>query len=131
MWINFALQKTETDSGYSIRQSAFSSNSLDLDGHQKSRSVHQLEFYGDLVGHINTVSAMEFSEDGSLLVSGGVDKSVRLWSIGIQTLDDDQPSKKMEKNHSAVVLCLAVSSDNRRIFSGGMDSFVFIHDTQK
>ena len=93
--------------------------------------MSQFDYYVDLVGNMNTVSAMEFSEDGSLLVSGGVDKRVRLWSIGIQTLDDDQPSKKMEKNHSAVVLCLALASDNRRIFSDVMDSFVFIHDTQK
>ena len=70
------------------------------------------------MGHSNTVSAMEFSEDGSLLVSGGVDKSVRLWSLGSQTLDDlgrnqQTSSIQMENSHNAVVLCLAVSSDNR------------------
>ena len=82
--------------------------------------------YQELTGHTDDIRAIEFSDDGTHLVSGGRDKTVRLWSHDEGR--DEWNSIEMESKHEAAVYCLAISPDNRRIFSGGYDE-VLIHDT--
>ena len=76
---------------------------------------------------------MEFSGDGRFLVSGAVDNTVRLWSLFQGTEGSESTSSlvhQMKTKHDVPVLCVAISSDNNRIFSGGYDSNVFIHDAK-
>ena len=101
----------------------FASNSFTAQRQQMESS--QLFRYQELTGHTDDIRAIEFSDDGTHLVSGGGDSTVRLWSHDEGR--DGWNSIGMEKKHQAI--SLAISPDNRRIFSGGYDKKVLIHDT--
>ena len=75
--------------------------------------------------------AVELSDDGTMLASGGVDKAVRLWSISsheAEVVSGQNPIVpiEMETRHSFSVLSLAFAPGNRR----GLDGNIFIHDVQ-
>ena len=81
-----------------------------------------LEFHcQDLTGQRGSITAIEFSFDGTLLASGGQDKVVRLWPIRNVPIE-------METRHISSFRWLAISSDNGRLFSGEHKGKVFIHD---
>ena len=109
----------------SIVPSSFAVNCFSARRRQVESS--QLFRCRELTGHTGDIFSMKFSDDGSLLVSGGLDKTVRLWSLNQGR--DQWNSMVMEAKHSHQVTCLAFSPDNCRIFSGGHDNKVFIHDT--
>ena len=114
----------------SRRVSSFASNCS-----AKSKQQIQLFQSRDLLGHTNSHNqfyTMEFSGDGKFLVSGGGDKSVRLWSLsqGVEGRDSPIKGHEMRTKHDDFVRCVAISSDNNRIFSGGYDSKVLIHDAK-
>ena len=77
------------------------------------------------------INALDFSSDGSLMVSGGADKCVRLWKFR-ELLDIDgklRPTRMKTEHGEGGVTCVAVSPNNRHIFSGGRtDKTVLIHD---
>ena len=86
----------------------------------------------DLLGHSRVVNALEFSDDGTLLASGGFDKIVRLWPISRQGEAGRGRNSiiapiEMETRHASNVNCLAFAPDNRRLFSGGTGGKIFIH----
>ena len=130
---NANVKSNESVSGNSIqlplgrRVSSFASNCS-----AKFKQQSQLIQRRDCVGHTDGIVTMEFSGDGRFLVSGGADKSVRLWSLSQGTEGGDSSIKghQMKTKHDNFVLCLAISSDNSRIFSGGRDSKVLIHDAK-
>ena len=111
----------------SRRISSFSSNCS-----AESKQQSQLFQSRDLPGHTEYIYTMEFSDDGKFLVSGGRDKSVRLWSLSQGAEGGDSPIKghQMRTKHDDIVCCLAISHDTSRIFSGGYDSKVLIHDAK-
>ena len=96
--------------------------------HHQQIESSQLFRYQELSGHTASIFSMEFSDDGTLLISGGGDQTVRLWSIDQDLVEWN--STAMETKHDNSVVCLAFSPDNQRIFSGGMDKGVLIHDTR-
>ena len=96
--------------------------------HRQQIEASQLFRCRDLTGHSRFIGTIEFSDDGELLISGGGDKTVRLWSLNQGR--DGGISTVMETKHQDQVRCLALSPDNNRIFSGACDRNVFIHDTQ-
>ena len=79
------------------------------------------------------INALDFSSDGSLLVSGGADKCVRLWKFR-ELLDVDgklRPTRMKTEHGEGGVTCVAVSPNSRHIFSGGRtDKTVLIHDCE-
>ena len=79
-------------------------------------------------GHTATVYALECSTDGTLMISGGRDRTVRLWSLN-QGRGGWNPTE-METKHDEPIRCLAFSPDNNRIFSGGLGKKAFIDDAQ-
>ena len=97
---------------------------------------HQSRFFKcrDLIGHTGSIFAMEFSTDGSYIVSGGGDKTVRLWSLCDVDNEETQgttPVHQMKTKHKKGICCVAISPDNSRIFSSGdFDSKLFVHDAR-
>ncbi|CAB3245620.1 unnamed protein product [Arctia plantaginis] len=83
----------------------------------------------DLVCHFGCVNAIEFSSNGELLVSGGDDRRVMLWQFGQAILDHGKP-ETMKSVHQSNIFCLGITSDNQRIYSGGNDDIVIVHDLE-
>ena len=94
--------------------------------HRKKSTATSSFHCKDLLGHSRYVETVEFSDDGTLLASGGLDKIVRLWPISNKA----EAPIEMETSHDSVVYSLAFASDNRRLFSGGSDSKILIHDVE-
>ena len=86
----------------------------------------------DLLGqHSNSsVKIIEFSDDGSLFVSGGEDGRVLLWQTDKVRKTKWTPNPtSIDTQYGGYVNCLAVSPDNKRVFSsGGWDQKLLIHD---
>ncbi|GBP70056.1 DDB1- and CUL4-associated factor 5 [Eumeta japonica] len=83
----------------------------------------------DLVCHYGCVNAIEFSRNGELLVSGGDDRRVMLWKFGQAILDKGKP-EAMKGVHQSNIFCLGITSDNQKIYSGGNDDTVIVHDLE-
>ena len=83
----------------------FAANSFSARRQQIESS--QLFHYEELTGHTDCIAAMEFYDDGTFLVSGGDDKTVRLWSLNQG--HGERNSTQMETKHDGFVSCLAFS----------------------
>lgn len=59
---------------------------------------------------------------------GGDDRRVVLWNFGKTLLQQGQP-EQMSSQHLSNIFCLAITKDNSRIFSGGNDDQVMVHDS--
>ncbi|KAF7266740.1 hypothetical protein GWI33_019961 [Rhynchophorus ferrugineus] len=94
----------------------------------KERLAHARNFFRkDLCSHYGCVNAIEFSAEGELLVSGGDDRRVLLWSLPKAIYGEGAPLS-MKKTHNSNIFCVAFDSNNKKIFSGGNDDQVIIHD---
>ena len=74
-------------------------------------------------GHTNDVCSLAFSQDGTLLVSGSEDQTVKLWDI--QTGGFIKTLSCTEKIYS-----VAISPDSATIVSGCYDGTVYMWDVQ-
>ncbi|XP_041969396.1 DDB1- and CUL4-associated factor 5 [Aricia agestis] len=83
----------------------------------------------DLICHFGCVNAIEFSNDGELLISGGDDKRVMVWQFGQAIFDYGKP-EAMKTGHHSNIFCLGITSDNKKIYSGGNDDMVIVHDLE-
>ncbi|KAG8846507.1 hypothetical protein FRB91_000721 [Serendipita sp. 411] len=72
-----------------------------------------------LEGHENSVWSVSFSADGSKLVSGSSDHTIRIWD-----LESESPMVKTLRGHTGSVLCVAFSSDSQMVVSGSHDKTV-------
>ena len=77
-----------------------------------------------LRGHHNTVNCVAFSPDGSKIISGSCDETIRVWdaSTGIEMLP---PLRGHEDSISSV----ALSPDGSKIISGSWDKTIRVWDT--
>jgi WD40 repeat protein len=71
-----------------------------------------------LSGHTDKVTSLAFSPDRALLVSGSIDKSVKLWDV--QT----GGAVKTFRGHHSAVLSVSISSDSTIIASGSQDGTI-------
>ncbi|XP_052743960.1 DDB1- and CUL4-associated factor 5 [Bicyclus anynana] len=83
----------------------------------------------DLVCHFGCVNAIEFSNNGELLVSGGDDRRVMVWQFGQAILDKGKP-EAMKALHGSNIFCLGITRDSQKIYSGGNDDIVIVHDIE-
>uniref|UniRef100_A0A8D8YJK2 DDB1- and CUL4-associated factor 5 n=1 Tax=Cacopsylla melanoneura TaxID=428564 RepID=A0A8D8YJK2_9HEMI len=92
---------------------------------QTNKTYHQK----DLVAHFGCVNAIDFSNDGKLMTSGGDDRRVLLWDVQESLHNIRNPSpKSMRAQHSSNIFTLAFDSQNKLIYSGGNDDHVIVHD---
>ncbi|KAG0721405.1 DDB1- and CUL4-associated factor 5 [Chionoecetes opilio] len=81
----------------------------------------------DLYAHYGCVNAIEFSNEGDYLVSGGDDRRVLLWNVDGAMSGSHRPAI-MKGEHNSNIFCLSFDSNNTRIFSAGNDEQVIVHD---
>jgi WD repeat-containing protein 22 len=106
----------------------------DRGGHRKvfleNRWSNSNKFYSyDLVSHYGCVNAVEFSHDGGWLVSGGDDRRVLLWNLE-EALEGRGHVRCMAAEHKSNIFCLDTDHALTKIYSGGNDEQVIVHDTQ-
>ncbi|XP_076013855.1 DDB1- and CUL4-associated factor 5 [Genypterus blacodes] len=88
-------------------------------------------FRKDMLGHFGCVNAIEFSNNGGeWLVSGGDDRRVLLWHME-QAIHARSKPVKLKGEHLSNIFCLAFDSTNTRVFSGGNDEQVILHDVER
>ncbi|KAM7323397.1 hypothetical protein ACRRTK_017503 [Alexandromys fortis] len=84
----------------------------------------------DLLGHFGCVNAIEFSNNGGQwLVSGGDDRRVLLWHME-QAIHSRVSPIQLKGEHHSNIFCLAFNSGNTKVFSGGNDEQVILHDVE-
>ncbi|XP_064602077.1 DDB1- and CUL4-associated factor 5-like [Liolophura sinensis] len=82
----------------------------------------------DLIGHFGCVNAIEFSHgNAEWIVSGGDDRRVLVWKVQEALSGIDHP-KAMKGQHNSNIFCLSFDHNNTKIFSGGNDEQVVVHD---
>ncbi|XP_061700120.1 DDB1- and CUL4-associated factor 5 [Syngnathoides biaculeatus] len=85
----------------------------------------------DMLGHFGCVNAIEFSNNGGeWLVSGGDDRRVLLWHME-EALHARSKPLKLKGEHLSNIFCLAFDSSNKKVFSGGNDEQVILHDVER
>jgi len=77
---------------------------------------------GILKGHQGSCLVVKYNNDGNYCISGGADKTIRLWNPAKAT------QIKTYRGHGWEVLDLDVAKDNARIASCGGDKMVFMWD---
>jgi len=78
-----------------------------------------------IIGHTNAVKSVQFGKDGDTLISGGADKTVRIWkeSNGLQT--------HLLPGHAKMVTAVAVTPDGDIIASASLDNTVRVWDAER
>jgi len=74
-------------------------------------------------GHSDPVESIAFSPDGSRIVSGSSDKTIRLWDA-----ETGDPIGKPLEGHSSSVNSVGFSPDGSRIVSGSFDKTIRLWD---
>jgi len=84
---------------------------------------------GELKGHNNgSVTDLQFSSDGKLLASAGIDSTVRLWD----TSDLKKPMlTKTLVQHENLAFGVAISPDDKLLASAGWDDKIVVFDLKK
>ena len=79
---------------------------------------------GSLAGHEGAVTALAFNEDKQLLISGGADRSVKLWDVRRQRLIHSY------EGHGDAVRAVAIARSGLVIASGGYDKRINLWSVQ-
>ncbi len=77
-----------------------------------------------LKGHVEAVTALAFSPDGTRIVSGSADKSVRVWQA------DSGQAIVSARGHTGRVTSVVFTPDAKRIASAGLDGTIVIVDAE-
>jgi WD40 repeat protein len=77
-----------------------------------------------LKGHTGPIEALALHPEGSIAITGSVDRTVRLWDL------DGWRSVRVFVGHEATVHALAVFADRRRVISGAEDRTLRIWDLE-
>lgn len=75
-----------------------------------------------LEGHKQPVYAVAWTADGTRLVSGSFDRTVKVWDVAAQR------TLRTLTDHTHLVLAVAVSSDGKQLASAGLDRQIYLYD---
>lgn len=79
-----------------------------------------------LCAHKGPVNIVRYNTTGRYILSGGSDRSIRLWNATTSSSGGEAIKSYSEHNHE--VLALDIFPDNSRFISGGGDKSVFLWD---
>ena len=72
-------------------------------------------------GHSDGVTSVAVSVDGSKVLSGSLDKTLKLWDFNSHKI-------KIFRGHSDIVISVAISGDGSKVFSGSRDKTLKLWD---
>lgn len=78
-----------------------------------------------LEGHEDWITVVAFSSDGTRIISGSLDQTIRLWDMRKDTLHAETPN-----SHTGNVTAIAFSSDKTRIVCGSDDGTIQAWDAR-
>jgi WD40 repeat protein len=95
---------------------------VNLDAADKTSHLMGLQELRTLQGHEDRVSSIVFSADGRTLVSGSIDKTVRVWDV--------VTGRELRRlsGHQTGVNSVAISADGKRVASGTFHGTVRVWD---
>lgn len=70
----------------------------------------------------------KFQTKNIIVDAGGDDRRVLLWKVEEAMAGAGEP-RPMKTQHYSNIFCLSFNNDNSKIFSGGNDDSVIVHDT--
>jgi mitogen-activated protein kinase organizer 1 len=81
-----------------------------------------------LEGHYGPVNIAYFNNDGQYVLSGGQDKSVKLWSVLKENQGGRGVCLKTYSGHGREIYDIAITNDNSKFATCGGDKAVFYWD---
>jgi WD40 repeat protein len=97
---------------------------VNLDAADKSSHLMGLQELRALQGHEDRVTSIAFSADGRSLVSGSIDKTVRIWDVATGR------ERRRIAAHQTGVNAVALSGDAKRAASGSFHGTVRVWDSE-
>jgi WD40 repeat protein len=89
-----------------------------------NNKIKILDYKGNLLktidDNMNWIRSIAFSPNDENIISGGVDKKIKIWDLGSGKLKNESES------HISDVISVAYSADGSKIISGSMDSTIKI-----
>ena len=82
----------------------------------------------DLYFHKSCVNSVKFSNCGQFMVSGG-DDGICVFSNVEQSLMKSYKPKNMRMEHNGNIFSIELNRDSTKVFTGGTDEQLIIHDT--